>query len=96
MHPLCHIGPASRSPDELRSPAVYTCRVSEVLSIQSAVSYGFAGNSVAVFALRRAGIDVWPVFTVNFSNHTGYGSWRGKAIPAEGDRRSSAHASLRR
>ncbi|NLA28822.1 MAG: pyridoxal kinase, partial [Propionibacterium sp.] len=49
----------------------------EVLSIQSAVSFGFAGNSVAVFTLRRAGVDVWPVYTVTFSNHTGYGAWRG-------------------
>ena len=55
----------------------------QILSIQSAVAYGFAGNSAAVFPLRRAGIDVWPVLTVNYSNHTGYGSWRGINIPAE-------------
>lgn len=56
----------------------------QILSIQSAVSYGFAGNSVAVFTLRRAGIDVWPVYTVNFSNHTGYGAWRGQVMtPAQ-------------
>lgn len=54
-----------------------------VLSIQSAVAYGHAGNSSAVFPLQRAGINVWPVYTVNFSNHTGYGSWRGPMIPAE-------------
>ena len=54
-----------------------------VVSIQSAVAYGHAGNSSAVFPLQRSGVDVWPVYTVNFSNHTGYGSWRGKAIPAE-------------
>jgi len=53
------------------------------VSIQSAVAYGHAGNSSAVFALQRTGVEVWPVHTVNFSNHTGYGSWRGKAIPAE-------------
>uniref|UniRef100_UPI00311EA95E pyridoxal kinase n=1 Tax=Brooklawnia sp. TaxID=2699740 RepID=UPI00311EA95E len=57
--------------------------MSEVLSIQSAVSYGFAGNSVAAFALRRAGIDAWPVYTVNFSNHTGYGAWRGPVMTTE-------------
>ena len=55
----------------------------EVLSIQSSVSYGYAGNSVVVFALRRLGLDVWPVFTVNFSNHTGYGAWRGDAMTPE-------------
>lgn len=55
----------------------------QILSIQSSVSYGFAGNSVAVFTLRRAGLEVWPVFTVNFSNHTGYGSWRGPVLSPE-------------
>ncbi|HJE52063.1 MAG TPA: pyridoxal kinase PdxY [Tessaracoccus flavescens] len=53
-----------------------------VLSIQSAVAYGHAGNSSAVFPLQRLGVDVWPVYTVNFSNHTGYGAWRGPLIPA--------------
>ncbi|WP_231979817.1 pyridoxal kinase [Tessaracoccus coleopterorum] len=54
-----------------------------VVSIQSAVAYGHAGNSAAVFPLQRLGVDVWPVYTVNFSNHTGYGSWRGPHIPAD-------------
>jgi len=57
--------------------------VKQILSIQSAVAYGFAGNSAAVFPLRRAGLDVWPVLTVTYSNHTGYGAWRGPAIPPE-------------
>ncbi|AQP46043.1 pyridoxal kinase [Tessaracoccus flavus] len=52
------------------------------MSIQSAVAYGHAGNSSAVFPLQRLGVDVWPVYTVNFSNHTGYGAWRGPLIPA--------------
>lgn len=46
------------------------------------MAYGHAGNSSAVFPLQRSGVDVWPVHTVNFSNHTGYGSWRGPHIPA--------------
>ena len=54
-----------------------------VLSIQSSVSYGHAGNSSAVFTLQRSGVDVIPVYTVMFSNHTGYGSWRGPLIPAD-------------
>lgn len=54
-----------------------------VLSIQSSVSYGHAGNSSAVFPLQRSGVDVIPVYTVMFSNHTGYGSWRGPLIPAD-------------
>lgn len=53
-----------------------------VLSIQSAVSYGHAGNSSAVFPLQRSGVDVWPVYTVTFSNNTSYGSWRGPLIAA--------------
>lgn len=56
----------------------------KILSIQSAVAYGHVGNSAAVFPLQRIGVDVLPVYTVNFSNHTGYGAWRGPLI-APGD-----------
>ncbi|MGM7677761.1 pyridoxal kinase PdxY [Microbacterium sp. A94] len=52
----------------------------KILSIQSAVAYGHVGNSAAVFPLQRIGVDVLPVNTVNFSNHTGYGAWRGPLI----------------
>lgn len=51
-----------------------------ILSIQSAVAYGHVGNSAAVFPLQRIGVEVMPVYTVNFSNHTGYGAWRGPLI----------------
>jgi pyridoxine kinase len=54
-----------------------------VLSIQSSVAYGHVGNSAAVFPLQRLGFSVWPVNTVLFSNHTGYGDWRGPILPAE-------------
>lgn len=54
-----------------------------ILSIQSHVSYGHVGNSAAVFPLQRIGHEVWPVHTVNFSNHTGYGQWGGQLIPAD-------------
>src|SRR6185312_3914528 len=53
----------------------------KVLSIQSAVAYGHVGNSAAVFPLQRIGVEVVPVPTVNFSNHTGYGAWRGPLVP---------------
>lgn len=53
-----------------------------ILSIQSHVTYGHVGNSSAVFPLQRIGHEVWPVHTVNFSNHTGYGAWGGALIPA--------------
>ena len=52
----------------------------KILSIQSAVAYGHVGNSAAVFPLQRIGVEVLPVYTVNFSNHTGYGEWRGPMI----------------
>ena len=54
-----------------------------ILSIQSSVAYGHVGNSAAVFPLQRMGFEVWPVNTVHFSNHTGYGHWRGSVLPAE-------------
>ncbi|HEV2548508.1 MAG TPA: pyridoxal kinase PdxY [Stellaceae bacterium] len=53
-----------------------------ILSIQSAVAYGHVGNSAAMFPLQRLGFEVWPVDTVQFSNHTGYGQWRGRAWDA--------------
>ncbi len=53
------------------------------LSIQSSVAYGHVGNSAAVFPLQRLGHEVWPVFTVVFSNHTGYGAWRGPLLPPD-------------
>jgi pyridoxine kinase len=54
-----------------------------ILSIQSTVAYGHVGNSAAVFPLQRLGVEVWPVATVVFSNHTGYGEWRGPLLPAD-------------
>jgi pyridoxine kinase len=54
-----------------------------VLSIQSHVAYGHAGNSSAVFTLQRLGIEVWPVHTVQFSNHTGYGAWTGRVFDGQ-------------
>ena len=55
-----------------------------ILSIQSSVAYGHVGNSAAVFPLQRLGFEVWPVSTVLFSNHTGYGQWRGHVVePAQ-------------
>jgi pyridoxine kinase len=54
-----------------------------VLSIQSHVAYGHVGNSSAVFPLQRLGIEVWPVHTVQFSNHTGYGEWTGRVFDGQ-------------
>jgi pyridoxine kinase len=57
--------------------------VVNVLSIQSHVAYGHVGNSSAVFPLQRLGIEVWPVHTVQFSNHTGYGEWTGRVFDGQ-------------
>ena len=55
----------------------------KVLSIQSHVAYGHVGNASAVFPMQRLGVEVWPVNTVQFSNHTGYGAWRGQVFEAD-------------
>lgn len=54
-----------------------------ILSVQSHVAYGYVGNRAAVFPLQRLGFDVWAVNTVQFSNHTGYGSWTGEIFSPE-------------
>ncbi|HYC03637.1 MAG TPA: pyridoxal kinase PdxY [Azospirillaceae bacterium] len=54
-----------------------------ILSIQSHVAYGHVGNRAAVFPLERLGFETIAVNTVQFSNHTGYGSWTGTVFPAE-------------
>ncbi|MDR2016040.1 MAG: pyridoxal kinase PdxY [Burkholderiales bacterium] len=54
-----------------------------ILTIQSHVVYGHAGNSAAVFPMRRLGADVWPLNTVQFSNHTQYPQYFGSVLPAE-------------
>jgi pyridoxine kinase len=53
-----------------------------LLSIQSHVAYGHVGNAAATFPLQRIGVEVWPVHTVQFSNHTGYGAWGGQVFDA--------------
>lgn len=53
-----------------------------LLSIQSHVAYGHVGNAAATFPLQRIGVEVWPVHTVQFSNHTGYGAWQGAVFDA--------------
>src|SRR4051794_37664123 len=51
-----------------------------ILSIQSHVAYGHVGNDAAVFPMQRLGCEVWPIHTVQFSNHTGYGAWTGRGF----------------
>jgi pyridoxine kinase len=54
-----------------------------ILSIQSWVSYGHVGNASAMFPLQRLGAEVWAINTVQFSNHTGYGDWKGEVYSAQ-------------
>ena len=54
-----------------------------ILSIQSHVAWGYVGNSAAVFTLQRLGFEVLAVHTVLFSNHTGYGQFRGQVLGAD-------------
>jgi pyridoxine kinase len=62
------------------------CRLLEamrpILSIQSHVVYGHVGNDAAAFPLQRLGREVWPLMSVQFSSHTGYPGWRGRAFDA--------------
>ncbi|MEG2034374.1 MAG: pyridoxal kinase, partial [Janthinobacterium sp.] len=48
-----------------------------VLSIQSHVAYGHVGNDAAMLPLQLLGIEPVAVHTVQFSNHTGYGEFKG-------------------
>ncbi|EIW70438.1 hypothetical protein TREMEDRAFT_29190 [Tremella mesenterica DSM 1558] len=55
-----------------------------VLSIQSHVVSGYVGNRAATFPLQLLGYEVDVVNTVHFSNHTGYGRFKGhKTTPDE-------------
>lgn len=64
-----------------RAPCI--AKIMNVISIQSHVSFGHVGNAAAVFPLQRQGVTVWPVYTVLFSNHTGYEGWRGPVLSPE-------------
>lgn len=54
-----------------------------ILSIQSWVAFGHVGNASAMFPLQRLGAEVWAVNTVQFSNHLGYGRFRGSVFSGE-------------
>jgi len=54
--------------------------VETILSLQSWVAYGHVGNAAALFPMQRMGAEIVAVNTVQFSNHTGYGSWTGQAL----------------
>lgn len=51
-----------------------------VLSIQSHVVHGYVGGRAAIFPLQTQGWEVDNINTVHFSNHTGYGHFRGQTL----------------
>lgn len=57
--------------------------MAHILTIQSHVVYGYAGNAAAVFPMQRLGHQVSVLNLLQFSNHTGYTSWAGKALSAK-------------
>ncbi|PAA61839.1 hypothetical protein BOX15_Mlig026307g1 [Macrostomum lignano] len=54
-----------------------------VLSIQSHVVHGFAGNRSAIFPLQVLGFDVDFINTVQFSNHTAYPVFKGDRLSTD-------------
>ncbi|XP_047153402.1 pyridoxal kinase-like [Vigna umbellata] len=51
-----------------------------VLSIQSHTVQGYVCNKSAVFPLQLLGYDVDPINSVQFSNHTGYPTFKGQVL----------------
>ncbi|XP_047485183.1 pyridoxal kinase-like isoform X2 [Penaeus chinensis] len=51
-----------------------------VLSIQSHVVSGYVGNKSACFPLQVLGFEVDTINSVQFSNHTGYKSFKGQVL----------------
>jgi pyridoxine kinase len=72
--------PSTRFDDSAESSSGRGMR--PILSIQSHVVYGHVGNDAAAFPLQRLGREVWPLMSVQFSSHTGYAGWRGRAFDA--------------
>lgn len=82
--------PQAVSPERAHRPSVSEedeiikgasdCRV---LSIQSHVVSGYVGNKSATFPLQVLGFEVDTINSVQFSNHTGYGPFKGQILGAE-------------
>lgn len=54
-----------------------------VLSIQSNVVYGYAGNKVATLAMQLQGVEVMPIHTVQLSSNTVYPHYDGIVLGAQ-------------
>lgn len=55
----------------------------DIISVQSQLVYGYAGNSAAVPPLRQCGLRVAEVPTTLLSNTPFYATMRGKVLPAD-------------
>ena len=55
----------------------------KILSIQSHVVHGYVGNRAAVFPLQLLDFEVDFINSVQFSNQTGYKSFRGQRLNSE-------------
>ncbi|XP_046328139.1 pyridoxal kinase-like isoform X1 [Haliotis rufescens] len=51
-----------------------------VLSLQPSFVWGSSGSSVTTFLLQVHGFDVSTINSVQFSNHTGYGKFKGQVL----------------
>ncbi|XP_021296496.1 pyridoxal kinase isoform X1 [Herrania umbratica] len=69
---------------EMASPPILSLALpsdtGRVLSIQSHTVQGYVGNKSAVFPLQLLGYDVDPINSVQFSNHTGYPTFKGHVL----------------
>ncbi|KAH8924923.1 Bud site selection protein 16, partial [Atractiella rhizophila] len=74
----------SKSPAEdlEESMAKDTQEEKRVLTVQSTVVVGYAGNKAATFPLQLLGWEVEALHTVQFSNHTGYKRFGGSRFDA--------------
>lgn len=57
-------------------------KLPRVLTIQSHVAYGHVGNAAATLPLQLLKIQPIVINTVQFSNHTGYGEFKGQVFSA--------------
>nr|CAG4651132.1 EOG090X09AY [Simocephalus serrulatus] len=71
------------NPGYKNSKMEFSASTPQVLSIQSHVVTGYVGNKSAVFPLNVLGFEVDSINSVEFSNHTGYGKWKGHVLNSE-------------
>src|SRR6266436_4111227 len=81
--PLAGRGRESNSSIKLEASDVASAHSMTVISIQSQVAFGHAGNSAAVFPMQMHGIDVVAVPTTLLSNRPGYKTIRGRVLDAQ-------------